>query len=197
VIDFRLDTAFYFGRHESELVPHFHEMLKQGDKTFDVGGYRGWDAISFANISRAPVVVFEAGTQNCQFIAHTARASGFEIEVVQGFVSDCDADDGRLTLDTAAERFFVPDFIKMDVEGAEAAALRGAKHILIQRHPSLLIEVHGAQVEADCVRQVTEAGYTPFALDRAPGFLNRSRRGHNRWLICRGRPSDAGRSHQC
>ena len=35
------------------------------------------------------------------------------------------------------------DFIKIDVEGAEAAALKGMRSTLNQFQPSLLIELHG------------------------------------------------------
>lgn len=36
-----------------------------------------------------------------------------------------------------------PDFIKIDVEGAEGKALRGARRLLSNRHPGLLLEIHG------------------------------------------------------
>lgn len=36
-----------------------------------------------------------------------------------------------------------PDFIKLDVEGAEGHALRGARRLLSERRPGLLLEIHG------------------------------------------------------
>lgn len=36
-----------------------------------------------------------------------------------------------------------PDFIKLDVEGAEGHALRGARRLLGERRPGLLLEIHG------------------------------------------------------
>ncbi|HVB34919.1 MAG TPA: FkbM family methyltransferase [Patescibacteria group bacterium] len=40
--------------------------------------------------------------------------------------------------------FPMPDFIKIDVEGMEMRALRGAEEILRSRRPSLYVEIHGA-----------------------------------------------------
>lgn len=36
-----------------------------------------------------------------------------------------------------------PDFIKLDVEGAEGHAMRGARRLLAERRPGLLLEIHG------------------------------------------------------
>lgn len=36
-----------------------------------------------------------------------------------------------------------PDFIKLDVEGAEGRAMRGARRLLAERRPGLLLEIHG------------------------------------------------------
>jgi FkbM family methyltransferase len=37
-----------------------------------------------------------------------------------------------------------PDFIKLDVEGAEGKAISGARRLLTERRPGLLLEIHGA-----------------------------------------------------
>ena len=44
----------------------------------------------------------------------------------------------------SSEGEVVPDFIKIDTEGAEFDVLRGATQVLQMYHPELLIEVHGA-----------------------------------------------------
>ena len=48
------------------------------------------------------------------------------------------------------ERFRRPDFIKMDIEGADADALAGAERVLKEARPTWLIELHGP----DCERGV-------------------------------------------
>lgn len=51
------------------------------------------------------------------------------------------------------------DFIKLDVEGAEASILRGAENMLANYHPRLVMEVHG-QDQLDQVKEIVTAhGY--------------------------------------
>jgi hypothetical protein len=48
------------------------------------------------------------------------------------------------TLDLLTDRYGVPDFVKIDVEGAEVLVLAGARHLLAVHHPRLIVEVHHA-----------------------------------------------------
>jgi FkbM family methyltransferase len=47
------------------------------------------------------------------------------------------------TIDAQLERFTPPDLVKMDIEGAEVAALRGASRLLTEVRPTLICEFHG------------------------------------------------------
>jgi FkbM family methyltransferase len=47
------------------------------------------------------------------------------------------------TIDTIAERWRAPGFIKIDVEGAELRVLEGARQTLMQHRPLILVEVTG------------------------------------------------------
>lgn len=63
---------------------------------------------------------------------------------------------------------FTPDVVKIDVEGFEAHALRGAKQLLDRTHPVLLIEIHPIRMHslgenADAIMEKTRAaGYRHF-----------------------------------
>jgi FkbM family methyltransferase len=55
-----------------------------------------------------------------------------------------------------------PDVIKLDVEGAEVIALEGAKHLLSQHHPRLVIELHGTEVAARVLNILWDLDYRCF-----------------------------------
>ena len=74
-----------------------------------------------------------------------------------------DADETRTTVeattfDELAVRFGTPDLIKIDIEGAEVAALRGATDVL-REHPTIVCETHGAEIRATVEQILHDAGY--------------------------------------
>jgi FkbM family methyltransferase len=58
-----------------------------------------------------------------------------------------------------------PDFIKMDIEGAELYALQGANTILEQYHPTIFLATHGKIVHKECCEFLVNLGYQLKALD--------------------------------
>ena len=68
-------------------------------------------------------------------------------------------------MDTFVERDIIPspDFIKIDVEGAEANVLRGASRIIMSKRPLMLIELHGTNTEVG--RLLDEHGYVCRVVD--------------------------------
>jgi FkbM family methyltransferase len=56
-----------------------------------------------------------------------------------------------ITLDQlVANGIPAPDFIKIDVEGAEEFVLKGAADVLKQKHPFLMIEIHSPEIGKRC-----------------------------------------------
>jgi FkbM family methyltransferase len=58
-----------------------------------------------------------------------------------------------------------PAFLKIDVEGAEASVLAGARALLQRAHPTMLIALHGLEAAARCMSILGEAGYVVTALN--------------------------------
>ena len=59
----------------------------------------------------------------------------------------------------------VPDFVKCDVEGAEAAVFEGAAHLLSTKRPVLLVEMHTPENQRALLQQFAGCGYTCRNLD--------------------------------
>jgi hypothetical protein len=57
------------------------------------------------------------------------------------------------------------DFMKIDVEGAAAVALRGASRILDDQRPVIYIELHGPDEQAGVRDELLSRGYVARRLD--------------------------------
>ena len=53
-----------------------------------------------------------------------------------------------------------PTVMKIDVEGAEHAVLRGATRLLTEKRPLIFLSTHGPQVHTECCRLLAGLGYT-------------------------------------
>jgi FkbM family methyltransferase len=78
---------------------------------------------------------------------------------------------GAITIDKLASEFGGPTHIKIDVEGYEAAALRGGRETLMRFSPLLFLEPHNEMVAADgrdpneVLDELQSLGYETLALD--------------------------------
>lgn len=66
-----------------------------------------------------------------------------------------------ITLDSMLEEFRQPTLVKIDVEGAEIYALRGATRLLTQVRPKIYIEVGGEQSD-EATKILMDSGYELF-----------------------------------
>jgi FkbM family methyltransferase len=64
-----------------------------------------------------------------------------------------------ITLDAVAREHTLPSLIKIDVEGSEAAVLRGSEEIFQSAKPLLVCEIHHEQASSDVTRWLVERGY--------------------------------------
>jgi FkbM family methyltransferase len=93
---------------------------------------------------------------------HTGASSA------QGALSrDGDLEVAITSLDAlvAAQVVPAPTLIKMDIEGGELLALRGAAQLFGQSRPTLLLATHGQDVHRACVELLRGYGYNVEALD--------------------------------
>lgn len=76
-----------------------------------------------------------------------------------------------------AEQSFAPDFIKIDVDGYDAKALRGAHNYLSTRHPLVMVEISYLMklVGDDCeqmIKDIFTLGYTMTSVVTAQRFTS-------------------------
>jgi FkbM family methyltransferase len=64
-----------------------------------------------------------------------------------------------LRLDTFIEQARVPDVMKIDVEGGELDALRGAKRLLTEHHPVIFLATHSNELDRKCREFLLQCGY--------------------------------------
>jgi FkbM family methyltransferase len=100
--------------------------------------------------------------------------SSFEIEQT-GFMGHLSG-QGSITVPTAALDSLVeegkvlpPDFVKMDIEGAELLALRGASRTFQRFRPVLFLATHGRSIEKECRTLLESWGYEWSSLENKPG----------------------------
>jgi hypothetical protein len=62
----------------------------------------------------------------------------------------------------------LPQFVKIDIEGAELLALLGAKQILATSHPTIFLATHGNEVHAECCLLLSSLGYQVQPIDERP-----------------------------
>ena len=176
--------AFWLGTYE----PYFQRLLARylTDSAifFDIGANVGFYSLLAANLaSRGRVVAFEPLPENVVFLRrHLALNAIRNVDVVETAVSDRNgfaafgqeptramghlSNDGDLQVETTTLDTFLqdqknppPTHIKMDIEGAEFAALTGAKDCFRKYRPVLFLATHGRDVHQDCCRLLQSWSY--------------------------------------
>ena len=138
------------------------------------------DLNGFTNLMPVPAGVWEERT-TLRFRRGDAGASlvSDHVEGVFGEAAEQagERSDSYVEIETVSLDDFVyaeghppPDFIKLDVEGAEGRALAGARRILSEMRPGLLLEIHG-EPGREVWSLLREFGYvaTNIATGEVPG----------------------------
>lgn len=186
-LDFRGQTKMYLGLHEIEIAKYFRSMVRPGFSSFDVGGQGGYVALMLAKLSgNGKVVSIECDKEAARVMRETFALNPYPIQTIEAFIGKSDG-GGQMTLDALAATTFTPDFIKIDIEGAEMDALLGASSILTTRKPGLIIETHSLELEVGCIDVLRGHGYSPRIIDQRRWLRETRTIPHNRWLVCEGR----------
>lgn len=171
------------GTYERDTQRVFEEMVRPGIVVYDVGANAGFFTLLASKLAGASgkVYAFEPLPRNLAMLREHVRLNGAEnVEIVPFAVSDRTgtsrfatadhpamgglSESGGLevettTLDALRGTIVPPSFIKMDIEGAEHAALTGAMEVLRRSRPTILLSEHGWEQHERCGELLRSLGY--------------------------------------
>jgi FkbM family methyltransferase len=165
--------------------------IKPGDIVIDVGGYEGTFSIYAAKIvgEIGKVIVFEPDTENCRRLSENIKLNGLKNVIIVNKALWCK--NGKLkfnnkhtagasfnfnaspyakeidvvSLDSELNKLGIDkvDFIKMDIEGSEVEALKGAKNVLMQNKVNLAVAsyhiINGEETSTEVENILRKFGY--------------------------------------
>ena len=175
-------------------------LLRCSDRMFllDIGAHFGVFSLAAAHFGGKAVAI-DPSPIATRMIARQSALNGLSdsIRIVQAAVSDEGGSVGMvssgvfsdgyfkiiqgrarseltrtqaITIDQLVSQYGAPTHIKIDVEGQEAAVLRGGREALDQFSPILFLELHTEMVAAEggdpslVLNELTQLGYETFAL---------------------------------
>jgi FkbM family methyltransferase len=180
----------WLGSYEAAKQRKIVELVRPGMVCWDVGANVGFYTLFLAELvgTSGRVFAFEPVPRNVELLRrHVEMNRCRTAQIFPCALGDLDGEvkfspgpnasmgriaaEGPLTVpcfraDTllATGEVEAPDVIKIDVEGAEADVLRGARGML-ERHPVIFLATHGRTVHRECVGLLLASGYEVHALD--------------------------------
>jgi FkbM family methyltransferase len=177
---------FIRGDYSTQGLTRFLELLRPGDVAYDIGAHVGYYALCAALKvgERGQVMAFEPLPLNITYLRNHLRLNGVRnVRLIEAGVSDTNrkarfhrglgtgrghlAEQGDYVVDVvsldelcASGKIPPPDVIKMDIEGGETKALRGAHHTLLDHHPTVFVSLHGPEAEQNCPAYLASLGYS-------------------------------------
>jgi len=178
----------WLGTYERDKQTALAQFLRPGMVTYDLGAQAGFYTLTMSRAvgPSGTVIAFEPSVYEVPVLLRHLRLNHLtNVRVVAAAASDrCGLDgftidrgrtqnslvapDGAgliintITLDSAD--LPPPDLIKMDVEGAEGAVLRGALRMLERHHPIVFVALHSDEQKKICGDLLRSLKYSLFDL---------------------------------
>jgi hypothetical protein len=131
--------------HEPITTRTFINEISTEDVVWDLGSQWGYFGVLAANLNGSPsdVHIFDMEPYHCLQIERTSDVlfDGDGINIIETQISDTPGQN-QMTGDQYRSKTESPDFVKVDIEGAEVAAVSGMRKTIENDAPTLIIEVH-------------------------------------------------------
>jgi len=188
------EHGYWLGWYEMNKSHAFEREVKPGSVIYDIGANVGFFSLLAAELSgqTGQVYAFEPLPRNVEFLRkHVALNRIENVTVFEAAVSDRGgeaffdlsastsmghlAETGMLKVQMASlddllsdGMILPPDFIKIDVEGAEFDVLNGAKTLFSTYRPVLFLDTHGREAHQAVIAFLEERDYRFEVLDGKP-----------------------------
>jgi FkbM family methyltransferase len=179
------DHGYWLGSYELVFQKVFAANIQPGDIVLDIGAHVGFYTLLAARQvgKQGHVHAFEPLPRNAEFIQRHIQINQLKnvsfrplaISVSSGsvrFGGGISSSTGRITstgdleVESAALDDLLcngvispPSVMKIDVEGAEAAVLRGGKRLLEMHQPVIFLATHGPEAHQESTRYLLTLGY--------------------------------------
>jgi FkbM family methyltransferase len=188
------DHGCWLGSYEYEKRLRFEAALRRGTVLYDIGAHVGFYSLLGAVIvgDEGRVVAFEPLPRNRRYLQRHLELNGIRnVTIIEAAVASRSGRvrfaeggssttghlsvSGELEVDAVAIDVLVgdgtlpdPEYIKLDVEGAEYEALRGAEATIRRTRPVIFLATHGEEVHRRCCEFLASIGYHFESLDGSP-----------------------------
>jgi len=178
----------WLGSYEFEKQNYVSNLVKPGSVIFDIGAHVGFYTLLFSVLAgdSGQVIAFEPFPANAKYLKQHIQmnklnnvrmyeAAMAEKAGTADFETGISSSMGHITDQISPSTFQVklvnidelvnsgevppPDYIKLDIEGAELRALQGATETLKKHHPSIFLATHGHDIHKMCCNLLQELGY--------------------------------------
>jgi FkbM family methyltransferase len=179
------DHGCWLGSYEYAPRRVFEETITLGSIVYDIGAHVGYYTLLASELVGADghVYAFEPHPKNIAYLDQHLEINSIQnVTVFEGAVADrsgeayfkfgpsrsmgkiSDQGETRVTLFYLDElidegKIKPPQFMKIDVEGAELAVLHGASNCLRTHHPTLFLETHSDRIHQESLRELGDLGY--------------------------------------
>jgi FkbM family methyltransferase len=183
----------WLGYYESGMQRQISREVRPSGVFWDIGANVGFYSLLASKLVGAgKVFAFEPAPRNvCYLKKHLALNRVSNVEVLAIAVSDRNgvatfaaeqtgfmgrlSGEGSLAVSTATLDSLVaegkvlpPDYVKMDIEGAELLALHGGRETFQRFRPVLFLATHGLEIGKECRRLLESWGYECRSVMRTP-----------------------------
>lgn len=179
------------GLDEFEILSYFKNFSTRYDNFLDIGSSDGFYSLIYRKYNRegrifsceASAAFYEEQILNFEKNNFTT-ADAFTF--IPLYIGNTDSDNSA-SIDTIASKNDIKSAVlKIDIEGSELVALKGAEKLLRDQSSSLIIETHSLELERQCIDFLKNLNYSCKVIrnsavrDIFPETRNIE---HNRWLV--------------